>query len=93
MANMIHHSEAHNVAAVDGGPDACHALLGFYSLKLMKASALPKLVGMFHVSRELLTLCTEVAASYNVTLMFLDLCLAMLCIDHHECFGNVHGYR
>ena len=47
VANMIHHNLGQRIAAVDGGPDARHALLGFYSLKLMKASVLPKLVGMF----------------------------------------------
>ena len=45
VANMIHHSLAQKISALDGGEDAKSALLGFRSLKLMKASVLPRLVG------------------------------------------------
>ncbi len=46
VANMIHHSLAQKISALDGGEDAKSALLGFRSLKLMKASVLPRLVGV-----------------------------------------------
>ncbi len=46
VANMIHHSLAQKISALDGGEDAKSALLGFRPLKLMKASVLPRLVGV-----------------------------------------------
>ncbi|DBA95826.1 hypothetical protein WJX77_006809 [Trebouxia sp. C0004] len=46
VANMIHHSLGQKISALDGGEDAKSALLGFRSLKLMKASVLPRLVGV-----------------------------------------------
>ncbi|KAL0025061.1 hypothetical protein WJX79_003336 [Trebouxia sp. C0005] len=46
VANMIQHSLAQKISALDGGEDAKSALLGFRSLKLMRASVLPRLVGV-----------------------------------------------
>ncbi len=46
VANMIHHGLAQKISALDGGEDARSALLGFHALKLMKASVLPRLVGV-----------------------------------------------
>lgn len=67
VANMIQHSLAQKISALDGGEDAKSALLGFRSLKLMRASVLPRLVGVLCCAfRDVLQLCC-VAVGSNVS--------------------------